>query len=154
MNYALTISGPSAPGSNPFYFFEHGITSRPLETGGNQTQATAETLTPEADGKTFYISGSVPALSADWFKIAPPSGSTHVAYYCYGVQEGSGLTIRAQLIQSDGTTLTGTDLTESATMVAGAANVSLPSGSLFLEVTNVVQDATVTDNHYDCEVFF
>ena len=39
-------------------------------------------------------------------------------------------------------------------MVAGAADVSLPTGSLFLEVTNVVQDATVTDNHYDCELFF
>ena len=157
-DYQLLVAGPPQPGANPFYFLQYGVTSRPYEANdvSNGIPATPEAITAEADGKTYFISGNSGAGDADYFKFGIPAGATKFSFYCYGVQEGSGVTIHARVLLTNVSAIGGGDVTESATAVAGAANIAVPGGqtSLLLGVDATSQDATVTSSNYDCEIFF
>ena len=154
--YALAVKGPLLPGVNPFYFFLHGVTSRPLPAGDNHTFVTALALSPESDGRKFYVSGNLASVTQNFYKIPLPSGATSVDASCYGLQEGSGLTVELKLLQADGAAIADADFIEGATTVAGASNVALPVGatSLVVAVKWVSQAAEVTSTHFDCELFF
>jgi len=148
----LLLNGPAqAPGPNPFYFLVHGHTSRPISSGLNQTLETEDTLIPEPDGKTFYVTGQLQPGDFAFFDVATLAAPSTVTFACYGVQEGSGVTLEAKLLDASGTVLDGADHTESATAVAGGTH-SLPAGKFSLEVVQISQDAEIIGNSYDCEL--
>jgi hypothetical protein len=163
--YLLSISrNDGVIGSNDFYVtFLNVDGSEQVETGGNDTMATAEALLPDAapnGGTGYYVDGNLAqaGVQTDFFSAAVPpnlpAGSTVYAD-CAGWYFGSGLRGLTATMLDDGGMQLGT-ATESQGITAYVAPLAVPAGAqtIYLEVSAASQDATVTGTYYGCAVDF
>jgi hypothetical protein len=154
-------------GSHDFYvLFNEVGGSNPVETGGNNTMATAETLMPVPGPNgdfDAYIEGNLAAAPGeqDWFRVpvppALPSTAT-VLLSCAAQSYGSGLRgLKATMYHDDGQPqdFLGSAIEPmSGPLMINPVAVPQNASAIVFSVMADEQDPTVTGTYYECGLHF
>ena len=154
--------GPTVPGGAPFYFFFHNVrTSNPVETAEvtNSVLATAEslmgTLNPDTMTTSSFIEGDLPDTDVDHFLLNVTDDTLSVA--CGALRDGSGATVRAEILSSTGMSLAPAAVDSNAIMNGGIliqdVDVSAQS-TVIVKIDKTAQAANNTGSYYQCGFHF
>lgn len=164
--YVVVAAPPGAGGPGHFYFVQGSVgAGNPVEsdpasdTGldGNDDPATADVLPSLLNGdgsSSRYVEGNLPAGDVDHYAI--PNDGTQVAVLCTGAAIGSGVTLRATLVDAAGVPIDPAASADELVAAGGASFAGVPTAgagaTFFLRVEPVGQSPTLPSDFYRCGV--
>jgi len=125
---------------------------------GNETIADADTLYEQTNmdpdsSTSWFIEGNIDsAADVDFYQI-PLAGGPLASVTCVGINVGSGLTVKASLVDGAGAVVGGGVAVETLNQTQFLANIDVPtSGMIYLKVEQGAQNPNVTGTSYRCGV--
>jgi hypothetical protein len=168
-DYLLQFNGEAGStfGDGYFYFTWASIgPANPVENdpmfalGGadNETIADADGMYEQANtdmdmSTSWFIEGDIDSATDVDFYLVPVTGDPLLSAFCSGINSGSGLTVKASLVDDTGALLPGATATETLNQMGFLANVDAPAnGDVYLKIERGAQSPTVTGTYYRCGV--
>lgn len=168
-DYVLEFSGePGSTFGDGYFYFTWGSLGpgNPVENdpmfalggAGNETLANADGMYEQANmdmdmSTSWFIEGDVDSATDVDYYLVPVTGDPLLSVACSGINSGSGLTVKASLVDDTDTLLPGGTATETLNQMGFLTNVTAPaSGDVYLKIERGAQSPTVTGTYYRCGV--
>lgn len=157
----------SAFGAGYFYFtFQTVGPNNPIENdpmfaaggAGNDGLSAADDMYEQTNmdmdmSTSWFIEGDIDTAGDIDFYNIPLNGQPLLSVSCGGINQGSGLAVKASLVDDTGATIPGATATETLNQMEFIKNVDAPAmGPVYLRIERGAQSPTVAGAFYRCGV--